>query len=239
MERDCGVGGLGSGVRSHGITLGHRGQISSHLVRLCVLICRTPMPFLTVYGPRPERRPWDVFTRGQDCLWCPLGAEDDLVPVGLHRGPPHACHLCHSVPGDQPTPASERARPELPPQGKAGSSLSLTAHAGSEPFLGWTCPPFPEAPVRVFVVCFQPAWDLGWGASLRPKCEPGLTSAISPTHAPCRSATSSSKHPVGRRRNPGSKPSMKGSAEARTRLSMRCGEVLRTDSPVFPFLCVS
>lgn len=29
------------------------------------------------------------------------------------------------------------------------------------------------------------------------------------------------KQPVGRRRNPGSKPSMKGSTEARTRLSMR------------------
>lgn len=38
-EETCGVGSMGYGVRSHGISLGLLGQMPSHLVSLCFLIC--------------------------------------------------------------------------------------------------------------------------------------------------------------------------------------------------------
>lgn len=64
-----------------------------------------------------------------------------LVPVGLHHGHPSCLSpLSPQSQETRATPTSEKtspevrqlvgARPELPPQGKAGSNLSLTAARG-------------------------------------------------------------------------------------------------------------
>lgn len=57
------------------------GQIASHLVSLCFLICVMGVGTdpqcsfsLIVYDSRPERRPWDFFNWGQGWVWGPLWA---------------------------------------------------------------------------------------------------------------------------------------------------------------------
>lgn len=102
----CGVGGIGSGVRSHGITLGHRGQIPSHLVSLCVLICRmrrlerTQCPSLqfTVQGQKGD--PGMFLFVARTAWGAPWGAEDDSGSSGPSPWTPSCLSLCHSVPGD-------------------------------------------------------------------------------------------------------------------------------------------
>lgn len=82
------------------------------------------------------------------------------------------------------------ARPELPPQGKADSSLSLTAAPGESPCSAGPVHPVPLKPQGggrcglLPASCARPTLDLGWELPSDPKCEPGLTSAIYPTHAP-------------------------------------------------------